>query len=149
MPAVVVVMDRVPPLPSAGWTLCGVAQQRAGHAVATAPSATELRAVEADDLDAVAAHQGVRVLVALVRDYDPGLQRDDVVAVVPLLALGLPGVAAGADDAQLLDLERVRDGAQERVLAAHVELALAVRRPDRVGRDRVDHARVHRHAVAV
>jgi len=41
----------------------------------------------------------VGVRVAVVADDDAGRQRDDVVAVVPLLALGLPGVAAGFDDA--------------------------------------------------
>ena len=95
------------------------------------------------------AQQRVGVLVALVGDDDAGLEGDDVVAVVPLLALGLPAVAAGADDAQLLEPERVRDGAEERVLAADVELARLVGRADRVGGDRVDDLREQRHAVAV
>ena len=47
--------------------------------------------------------QRVGVLVALVGDDDAGLEGDDVVAVIPLLALGLPLVAAGLDDSQLLD----------------------------------------------
>ena len=56
-----------------------------------------------EDLDARLAQQRVGVFVALVADDDAGLEGDDVVAVVPLLALGLPLVAAGADDAQLLE----------------------------------------------
>ena len=52
-------------------------------------------------LDAGLAQRGVGAGVALVADDDAGLERDDVVAVVPLLALGLEGVTAGLDDAHL------------------------------------------------
>ena len=62
-----------------------------------------------DDLDAGLAHLRDRERVALVGDDDAGLERDDVVAVVPLLALLLVGVAAGLHDVELLDAERVRD----------------------------------------
>ena len=60
---------------------------RAGHAVAAATAAAELRAVDGEHLDALLAHQGVGVLVALVGDDDTRLEGDDVVAVVPLLPL--------------------------------------------------------------
>ncbi len=43
----------------------------------------------------------VRRLVALVGDDHTGCERDDVVAVVPLVALGLELVAAGGDDRQV------------------------------------------------
>ena len=55
------------------------------------------------------AHLGDRVGVALVGDDDAGLEGDDVVAVVPLLALLLVGVAAGLDDVELRHAERVGD----------------------------------------
>ena len=80
--------------------------------------------------------QRVGVLVALVGDDDAGLEGDDVVAVIPLLALGLPLVAAGRDDPEVLEVERVLDGAEERVLLADVERARLVARSDRVGGDR-------------
>ena len=41
---------------------------------------------------------GVRLDVPLVGDDDAGCERQDVVAVVPLLALGLVAVAAGLDE---------------------------------------------------
>ena len=85
-----------------GWLLSnGIADQRTGHAVAATAALAELGAVDGQDLDAVLAHERVGVLVALVGDDDAGLERHDVVAVVPLLALGLPLVAAGADDPEV------------------------------------------------
>ena len=53
---------------------------------------------DGDDLHPGLAHLGDRVGVALVGNHDPGLQRDHVVSVVPLLSLGLILVAAGLDD---------------------------------------------------
>ena len=75
------------------------------------------------DLDAGLAHLGDRVGVALVGDDDAGLEGDDVVAVVPLLALLLVGVAAGLDDVELGDAEGVGDGAEEVLLLGDVEVA--------------------------
>src|SRR4029079_7167721 len=118
-----------------------VADQRAGHAVAAAAALADLGAVDRQDLDPGLAHQRVGELIALVGDDHAGLEGDDVVAVVPLLALGLPRVGAGLDDPQLLELERVLDRAEEGRLLADVELALRVRRPDRVGGDRRDDLR--------
>ena len=87
-----------------------VADDRAGHAVPAAAALAELEALDRDDLDAGLAHLRDRERVALVGDDDAGLEGDDVVAVVPLLALLLVGVAAGLDDVELLDAERVGDG---------------------------------------
>src|SRR5207253_283703 len=99
-----------------------------GHAVAAAASATELLARDRADLDPGLGELRVRGLVALVRDDDAGRERDDVVAVVPLVALGLELVAAGRDDAQLLDAERVRDLVEERPLRElGLDAAVAVR----------------------
>ena len=60
-----------------------------GHAMPAAAAAAEFRAAHGDHLDAGLAQQRVRVGVAVVGDDDAGLQRDDVVAVVPLFALRL------------------------------------------------------------
>src|SRR4029453_7494231 len=70
-----------------------VTDQRAGHAVPTAAALAQLETLDGDDLDAGLAHLGDRVGVALVGDDHAGLERDDVVAVVPLLALLLVGIA--------------------------------------------------------
>jgi hypothetical protein len=67
--------------------------------VAATPPAPELRAGDGDDLDALLAELGVGVDVAVVGHHHARLQRHDVVAVVPLLALLLEGVAAGGDHA--------------------------------------------------
>ena len=101
-------------------------------------------------LDARLAHLGDRVGVALVGDHDARLEGDDVVAVVPLLALLLVVVAAGLDDVQLRHAERVGDRAEEVVLDGDVEVA-GVPLPGRrlIARMLVDHLRVGRRLVAV
>src|SRR5690242_1973270 len=78
-----------------------VSFQRTGHAVAAAAALAEFEPTDGDHLDPRLAQGGVRTGVALVGDDDPGFERDDVVPVVPLLALGLEGVPAGLDDAHL------------------------------------------------
>ena len=78
-----------------GGQNAGSRSMRAGHAVGAAAAPAELEALDGDDLDAGLAQRGVGAGVALVGDDDAGLEGDDVVAVVPLLALGLELVAAG------------------------------------------------------
>ncbi len=79
------------------------------------------------DLDAGLAHLGDRVGVALVGDDDARLERDDVVAVVPLLALLLVLVATGLDDVELRHPQRVGDRAEEVCLDRDVEVARRAR----------------------
>src|SRR6516162_10747897 len=79
----------------------GIAFQRAGHAVAAAAALAELVSLDRDHLDAGPAQRGVGAGVALVGDDDAGLKRDDVVAVIPLLALGSEYVPAGLHDPHL------------------------------------------------
>ena len=93
----------------------GVARQRAGHAMAAAATAAELGARDGDHFDARPAKQRVGVDVAVVADDDSGLDGDDVVAVVPLLALGLVAVAAGGDDPQAVETEGLLDDLQKRL----------------------------------
>ena len=116
---------------------------------AAAP-ATELEALDRDHLDPLLAQAGVRVDVALVGDHHPGLQADDVVAVVPLLAGGLERVAAGGDHAQRVDLERRLDRlhhpAVERL--GHRDLGV-VAGADRPHAGAVDDVGEERHRVAV
>src|SRR5687767_3668314 len=88
---------------SVGW----VAEDRAGHAVPAAAAAAEFLAADGDDLDARLAEQRVGVGVAVVPDDHARLERNDVVAVVPLLALGVEGVAAGADDEKIVQPQRL------------------------------------------
>src|SRR4051794_36823596 len=82
--------------------LSGVADDGAGHAVAATTAATELLAGDRVDLDPGLGELLVGGLVALVGDDHAGRERDDVVAVVPLVALGLELVAARGDDLELL-----------------------------------------------
>src|SRR5215475_9163167 len=85
----------------------GVALDRAGHAVTAAAALAKLEALDRDDLDPGLAQRGVGAGVALVRDHHAGLERDHVVAVVPLLPLGLERVPAGLDDAHLAYAQRL------------------------------------------
>src|ERR687897_1289461 len=73
----------------------GVPQERTGHAVAAAAALAQLETGDLDHLDPRLAHLGDRVRVALVGHDDARLEGDDVVAVVPLLALLLVCVATG------------------------------------------------------
>src|SRR5215207_11373874 len=93
-----------------------LADDRAGHAVASTAAAAELLAGDGKHLDPRLRELGVGGLVALVADHDAGLHGDDVVAVVPLVALGLELVAAGRHDGEALDPERVLDLVEERSL---------------------------------
>ena len=63
--------------------------------MAAAAATPELLAGDRQHLDAGLRELRVRRLVALVGDDDTRLERDDVVAVVPLVALGLELVAGG------------------------------------------------------
>ncbi len=90
--------------------------QRAGHAVTAAAPLAQLEALDRDDLDTGCPHLVDREGVALVGHDDTGLDCDDVVAVVPLLALLLVGVATGLDDLHLVHTHGVGDRVKEAVL---------------------------------
>src|SRR6476619_5896900 len=77
-----------------------VALERAGHAVPAAATLAELEALDLDHLDPRLAHLRDGEGVALIGHDDTGLERDDVVAVVPLLPLLLRLVATGGHDLQ-------------------------------------------------
>ena len=76
----------------------------AGHAAGSAPSRpSSLPSMVMTSMPACAQH-GVGVDVALVADDDAGRDGEDVVAVVPLLALGGSDVlAAGGEDPDLVE----------------------------------------------
>ena len=100
-----------------GWSCEVSAFDRAGHAAGAAATATELEAGDRDHLDPLAAQPRVGVDVALVGDDDARRDGEDVVAVVPLLALGLVAVAAGLEQPQRRDVERPGDRGEQVVLA--------------------------------
>src|SRR4051812_29994426 len=109
--------------------LSGVAYDWAGHAVAAAAAAAELVAGDGAHLDAGLLHLPDCRLVALVADDDAGGERDHVVAVVPLLALGLELVATGGDDLQAGDPELFAEDVEKGVLRdLGLDPAVAVRR---------------------
>src|SRR4029453_4059326 len=80
-----------------------LADDRTSHAVAAAASATQLLTSDGEHLDAGLGELRVRRLVALVTDDDARLERDHVVAVVPLVPLRLELVATGRDELQVRD----------------------------------------------
>ena len=92
----------------------GVPDERTGHAVAAAAAAAELGADDGNDLDAGFAEQGVGGGVAVVRDHNTRFDRDQVVAAVPLLALGVVDVPAGVDGPQLAQSEGGPNDLEER-----------------------------------
>src|SRR4051794_9758311 len=107
-----------------------VALDGAGHAVAATAPLAELEPGDLDDLHASLAHLRDRERVALVGDDHTGLQRDDVVAVVPLLTFLLVLVATGLDDLQLAEAQRVRHGRDEVLLGPHVDGPRTLAGPD-------------------
>src|SRR5215475_2102876 len=118
--------------------------------MATATAAAELGAPDGDDLDPRLAQKRVGVGVAVIADDHAGLDGDDIVAVVPLLALRLPGIAAGPDDSEMLQAERLLDDLE------HAPLVLADRHPvlviariPAVALDLVDHFAEHRADIPV
>src|SRR6185312_1650242 len=82
-----------------------VAPYGAGHAMAAAAAATKLGPANRDHFDAGLSEQRIRVPVAVVGHDDAGLERHHVVAVIPLLALGLVDVAAGLDHPKFLNAQ--------------------------------------------
>src|SRR4051794_10699672 len=129
--------------------LSGVADDGTRHAVAASAPTAQLLAGDRVHLDAGGGELHVGRLVALVPDDDSGRKRDDVVAVVPLIALGLERVAACGDDTKALEAERVCHLVDERPVGQrHVDPAVAVA-PVEDRQDLVDHGLVDRDEVAV
>src|SRR3546814_2025657 len=74
----------------------------------------------------------VGVCVTVVADDHARLERDNVVAVIPLLAFGDVGVASGLHHAQLVKGECLcDDGGQMTFLLPHVDLPLLFTRTQR------------------
>src|SRR6266404_407007 len=96
--------------------LSGITGDGASHAVAATAATTELLAGDRVNLDSGCGQPRIGRLVSLVRDDDAGRERHEVVAVVPLVALGLELVATCRHGVQLLEAERVRDLVDERSL---------------------------------
>src|SRR3954452_13995205 len=118
-----------------GSLLSGVATDWTGHAMASAAPLAELLAGDRVHLDAGLLELEVRRLVALVGDDDAGREGDDVVAVVPLVALGLELVAAGRDELQVGEPECALDLVDEGEVG---DLRLYARRPAGREADRED-----------
>ncbi len=124
---------------------------RAGHAVRATATASELEAFDGDDFDAGLAQRGVGAGVALVGDDDAGLEGNDVVAVVPLLALGFELVAAGRDDPHLADAEGLGHGLDQRArrTSSTTRSSAVSAGPDRPGAGPADDLGEQRDQVAV
>ena len=98
----------------------------------------ELEPRDLHDLDPGLAHLRDRERVALVGHHHAGLERDDVVAVVPLLPLLLVPIATGLDDVELPDAEGVGHRRDEILVLADVERAGFGARPEADGTDAPD-----------
>lgn len=108
--------------------------------MAAAPAAAQLAAGQGDHLDAGLAQPGVGVDIAVIGHHHPGRDAQQVVDVVPLLALGLVGVAAGGQAADFRQAHGLRQHVDQGPgLAAHIELAIALARPQAVHADRIHH----------
>src|SRR6185437_7555470 len=126
-----------------------LAPDRTGHAMAATPPAPQLGAANGDDLDAGLAQKRVGIGIAVVGHDHTGLESDDVVAVVPLLPLGLPAVAAGPDHPQLLEAEGLlHDIEHASLVLADLHAALVIGRVPAVALDLVDHLAEHRADIA-
>ena len=83
-----------------------------------AAAASQLGADDRDHFDALLAQQRIGVGVAVVGDDDAGREGDVVVAAVPLLSFGGVCVAAGLNDAELLESESFGDDVDERLVSS-------------------------------
>src|SRR6266496_1293708 len=90
----------------------GVALQGTGHAAGAAAAATELEAGDGEHLDAGVPQTLVSVDVALVSDHHAGLDGEQVVAIVPLLARGQQLIAAGLEGADARHVQYAGQGGE-------------------------------------
>src|SRR4051812_37941145 len=78
-----------------------VADDRASHAVTAAAAAAEFGTDDGDDFHACLAQDRVGVGISVVGDNHAGLDRDQIVSAVPLLALAVITRAARAEHTEL------------------------------------------------
>jgi gamma-glutamyl-gamma-aminobutyrate hydrolase PuuD len=113
-------------------------------------AAAELGSAHRDDFDAGLAQQCVCVGVTVIGHNYARLERDDVVAIIPLLALGLPRVSPGLNDLQRVESQRVLYHLQQRrVIGPNLECAVGAGRVDAVASDVIDHFAENRALVAI
>src|SRR5437763_16588013 len=96
-----------------------------------ATAAAELGSAHRDDFDAGLAQQCVCVGVAVIGHNYAGLERDDVVAVIPLLALGPPRVSPEFNNLQRTASQPVRNHFhQRRADVRNIEYTVGAGRAD-------------------
>ena len=100
-----------------------IPHDRAGHAAPAAAALAQLETLDRHDFDARLTHLRDRERVALVRDDDAGLERHDVIAIIPLLTPLPIEVATGLDDVSFGESERIRDRRDEVLVLADIERA--------------------------
>src|SRR6476469_5857572 len=101
----------------------------------------KLEALDRDDLDTSFTHLRDRERVPLIGDDHTRLEREDVVAVVPLLALLLVGVATGLDHMELGNSQGVGHGRDEILLGPDIQRARLRARPQAHSLDTLDDLR--------
>ena len=107
-----------------------VTQDWAGHAVTTTAASPEFGRADLDDLDTSIAQEFVGVEVAIVANDHTRLEGDDVIRVIPLLALGGIRVATRRDNLQFFEVKGLGNDVVPVIrLGGDIELA-TITRPD-------------------
>jgi hypothetical protein len=77
--------------------------------MAATAAAAKLRAADCNNFDAGFSEQGIGISIAVISHYYSWFQRDNVVAVIPLLALRLICIASCLHDAKIAESESFLD----------------------------------------
>src|SRR5512141_279276 len=115
-----------------------------------AAAATQFRASYGDHLNARLPQQRVGISIAVIGEDGAWLQCHDVVPIIPLLAFGFVGVAAGGDRAQLVKSKCVAHDIEHRLLMrTNVETAIVAGWMHAIASDLADDIGEYRDEIAI
>src|SRR5262245_59958700 len=114
------------------------------------PTSADLGAANGDDFHAGLAEQGIRMSVAVISEDHTRLKRDNIVAVLPLLALGFIGISACTDRTKLVEAQRIADHFEHRLLLRpRLDAAIVLGRIEAVAADLAYHFLEQGHEIPV